>query len=127
MQLVLRTGVIPNNLKGTNPSLDRIRKMLGHIGHNYASEITIADLAESAGICQREVQRCFKQILRQSPVNYIQAYRIQMASQMLMKTEESVLNVGMACGFPNVSHFCRIFREHTGLSPKKFRDSCRLI
>ena len=118
----------PDSFSGNNilnQNLARVRKIIDYISRNYSSEITISDLADSAGICSREVQRCFRKILKQSPVNYIQTYRIQIAGRMLMETDESVLDVGIACGFPNPSHFCKIFREHTSLSPKKFREACR--
>lgn len=100
---------------------ERTQRMLDCVHDNYAEKLTVSDLARAAGICEREVQRCFQRVLKQSPLDYIQVYRLQMASQLLLDTDMSVLDVGMACGFANPSHFSRVFREHTGRTPRDYR------
>ena len=100
---------------------DRIQRMLTCIRQNYAGELTVADVAASAGICSREAQRCFKRMLKQSPADYLRQYRLQMARRLLTDTDRSILEIGMACGFGNPSHFSRIFRESTGQTPAAYR------
>ena len=101
--------------------MNRTRQMLDYINQHYSSTITISDLASSANICERECQRCFQNILHQSPMDYIQKYRVQMASKLLVETKMSVLDVGLAVGFSNPSHFCKIFKEYMNISPARFR------
>lgn len=101
---------------------DRIRKMLDYIHQNYAAPITVSDLAVSANICERECQRCFRKILHLTPMEYVQQYRIQMAGKLLMETKDSVLDVGLAAGFSNPSHFCKVFKQHMHCTPADFRS-----
>jgi len=101
----------------------RTRTILDYIHEHYAQPLTLADMAASASICEREVQRCFRADLRLSPAAYLQNYRIHIARKMLLESSRSVLEIGMACGFQNPSHFCRIFRKHTGSSPAEFRQN----
>lgn len=102
--------------------MNRIRKMLEHIHQNYASPITVSSLAASANICERECQRCFQKILHMTPMEYVQQYRIQMAGKLLMETKDSVLDIGLAVGFYNPSHFCKVFKQHMNCTPAGFRS-----
>ena len=99
----------------------RIREMLNYIYHHYDEDISLKDLAASAGICEREAQRCFKTDLGYSPIGYLQRYRIHIACKLLLENGDSVLDTGLACGFPNPSHFCRIFRKYMGVTPLSYR------
>ncbi|MCD8362677.1 MAG: helix-turn-helix domain-containing protein [Lachnospiraceae bacterium] len=101
--------------------MGRVRDMLAYVHENYASPITVAELSRAANICERECQRCFRNILRQSPMEYVQQYRIQIAGKLLLETKKSVLETGLAAGFSNPSHFCKIFRKYMGCSPTAFR------
>lgn len=101
--------------------MERVRRMLDHIHIYYASAITVSDLADAANICERECQRCFQKILHQSPMDYVQQYRIQVAGKLLLETQDSILDIGLATGFTNPSHFCKVFRAHMHCSPAKFR------
>jgi len=101
--------------------MERLRRMLDYIQENYASAITVSDLADAANICERECQRCFQKILHQPPMDYVQHYRIQMAGKLLLETRDSILNIGLASGFSNPSHFCKVFRSYMHCSPAKFR------
>ncbi|MCI8416593.1 MAG: AraC family transcriptional regulator [Lachnospiraceae bacterium] len=105
------------------PQMERLRGMLAYVHTHYASAITVSDLAGSVGICERECQRCFRNFLHQSPMDYVRQYRIQMAGKMLLETRESILEVGLAVGFSNPSHFCKVFRSQMHCSPARFRKS----
>lgn len=115
-------------LPTTNPNslqMSRIRKMLDYVHQNYEMPITISTLASSANICERECQRCFQKILHQTPMEYIQQYRIQIASKLLIETNDSILNVAIAVGFSNPSYFCKIFKQHMHCTPYQFRSKNR--
>ena len=110
-------------LEDTSFHSRRTRAILDYIHHHYSEPVTLPDMAASASICEREVQRCFRADLHLSPITYLQNYRIHIARKMLLESRQSVLEIGMACGFQNPSHFCRIFRKHTGSSPMEFRQN----
>ena len=101
---------------------ERIRLMLDHIHENYAQPLTLSDLSDAAGICEREVQRCFRTALGTSAMQYLQQYRIRTAAQMLLDSDDSVLQIGISCGFSNPSHFSKVFHEVMGCTPHTFRQ-----
>ncbi len=100
---------------------ERIRLMLDYIHEHYDQPVALSDLADAAGICEREVQRCFRDYMRTSAMQYLQQYRVRMASQMLSHSGESVLQVGLSCGFSNPSHFSKVFHAVMGCTPHAYR------
>ena len=85
--------------------------MLDFLHWHFSEDISLAQLAESAGVSSREAQRCFRDILHMSPMEYLHQYRLQVAEELLLGTADSVLDVGVSCGFPNPSHFIKSFRK----------------
>ena len=100
----------------------RIRLMLDYIHEHYDEPVSLADLSGAAGICEREVQRCFRSYLKTSAMQYLQQYRVRMASQMLLRSDESVLQIGVNCGFANPSHFSKVFHAAMGCTPHAYRS-----
>ena len=54
---------------------------------------------------------------------YLQFKRLEAARQMLAKSENTPASVAKLLGFPNVSRFCYIFKQITGMSPNEYRNS----
>jgi AraC-like DNA-binding protein len=52
----------------------------------------------------------------------LQERRLRQAAWLLEHTTQRVSDIALSVGYENVSYFHRIFREHYGLSPKKYRD-----
>ena len=59
------------------------------------------------------------------PMAYVQQTRLALAKDMLRRTEESVLRISEGCGFGSQAHFCRVFRQATGMSPLQYRKQKR--
>ncbi|MCR5175515.1 MAG: AraC family transcriptional regulator [Anaerovibrio sp.] len=108
-------------LKQLTPTMERIKEMVDYIHCHYSEPFEIDQMAFHAGVSAREAQRCFRSMLKISPKQYIQNYRLQMAEEMLVETNESILSIGLACGFSNPSHFSKAFRLYRGCSPHEYR------
>ena len=80
----------------------------------------IQELAESANMSPSKLKRLFKQIFGNSIFNYYQEYRMKEAARLLKEEKLSVSEVGYQLGFTNLSHFTRVFHEHTGMNPKQY-------
>lgn len=106
----------------TTPQMERTKVMVDYIHSHYGEPITIEKLAFHAGISEREAQRCFQSIFSMSPRQYLQNYRLQVAEEMLLDSGESILSIGLVCGFSNPSHFSKAFRLYKGCSPHVFRQ-----
>ena len=109
----------------TSADDQRIKQMLTFIAAHYAEPLHLSQIAASAYISPRACGRCFQTQLGTTPTAYLTDYRTQQAGQLLADTSLSVGEIALQCGFCSSSHFSRVFREKTGLSPKLYRAQCR--
>lgn len=101
----------------------RIKAMLSFIHENYARELSVAEIAAAAGVCERECFRSFAGTLDTTPVAYLTRYRVDMAARALAETGGSVAQIAEDCGFSNASYFGRVFRQLMGCTPGAYRRS----
>lgn len=85
---------------------------------NYGQEWTVQSLARAVGLNEKRLQQGFK-ALYGCPVHACMT-RIRLnAAIALLKRGASVTETAACCGFANLSHFSRMFRSHTGITPKQ--------
>lgn len=107
--------------KGEHTLQIRIQKMLNFIYDNYASRISLEDIAGSANISKSEATRCFQAYMNQPPVSHLLDYRLEKAKELLSSTTETVEEISRKCGFQSSGYFCRVFRKRNGMSPKEYQ------
>ena len=103
----------------------RLQKIMTFIHTHYGEHISVDDMARSATISRTEVFRCFQTILRKKPIEYLTEYRLTIAAILLASTDRTLSDISISCGFNSASYFGKVFREHHGISPKKYRDQFR--
>ena len=104
-----------------NKSNDKIKLMMIYIHEHYREKISIPALAAAAYLSERECYRVFHDYLHMTPVEYITAYRLQAACQMLAKGQDAVTVISHECGLGSSSYFGKIFREYIHCSPIEYR------
>lgn len=102
-------------------SNDKIKLMMIYIHEHYQEKIAIPELAAAAYLSERECFRVFHDCLHMTPVEYIKAYRLQAACQMLARGQEPVTVISHACGLGSSSYFGKVFREYAHCSPTEYR------
>ncbi len=89
-----------------------------------------ADSKILAGLCGLSVSRFdekFRECFHQTPRQYLYVIRIRKACQLLISTEENVLDIALQSGFASLSSFNRHFLQVMGRSPLAFRNEKRAI
>lgn len=99
----------------------RTQKMLRFIHGHYPSQISLAEIAASAGISISEACRCFQAYLHTPPISYLLNYRIEQAKLLLQNSMETVGQIGISCGFQSSGYFSKAFRKQTGMTPNQYR------
>ena len=84
-----------------------------------------SNLANQLGISVRSLQRRFKQATGQSLTEYQQSLRIEGAKSLLQDSNASVEDIAQIIGFSDSSHLSRIFKRHTQITPKNYRNNVR--
>lgn len=95
--------------------------VLRYLENNYAG----GSLTEAARALHCDVAWLSREIKRRTGRTYtelLQERRLRQAAWLLEHTTQRVSDIALSVGYENVSYFHRIFREHYGLSPKKYRD-----
>lgn len=85
-----------------------------------SKQITAVDIAKAAGCSQSYLRALFGRAYGVSPIEYLNIVRIERAKEMLKTDLYKIGEVAENCGFSNVHYFSRVFKEHTGISPKKY-------
>ena len=85
------------------------------------SNITNAALAATCNISEVYFRKLFAAHFGVSPKQYIIDLRIQKAKQLLSENSLSVSLISEKCGFSNLYHFSRLFKQHTGVTPTEYR------
>lgn len=101
----------------------KLKDVLSYIRKNIDKNITLEELAQVSGMSPRYFCRVFKSMTGRTPIEYVNYYRIETASQMLITTGESVTDIALNCGFNDMSYFSKMFKKLKGISPSKFRQT----
>lgn len=69
------------------------------------------------------MRRCFFSDTNKTPLQYLTDLRINRAKMLLLQNEtESILSISERCGFRDSFYFSSVFKRHTGMPPKKYRE-----
>ncbi|MBF0378561.1 MAG: helix-turn-helix domain-containing protein [Desulfamplus sp.] len=88
----------------------------------YRENFTIDDLAKEVGLSPRHFKRRFKKATGETPLAYLQQIRIDVARKRLETTNENINEITWQTGYEDISTFRRLFKKHTSLSPKEYRE-----
>ncbi|MBT9675573.1 helix-turn-helix domain-containing protein [Gemmiger formicilis] len=110
----------PGN-KRNDRSTAQMKAALERIRKNYASRITLEDLASTAEMTPEHFCRVFHSITGRSPIDYLNYYRVECAAELLCSTEDPITEIAYSCGFSDSSYFNRMFRRYKAEAPGKYR------
>ncbi|GAB3257302.1 GlxA family transcriptional regulator [Chitinimonas naiadis] len=88
---------------------------------NLAEPLATEEVARLVGVSRRQLERLFKQHLDELPSRYYLGLRLKRARRLLQQSSQSILQIGLACGFASGPHFSTAYRAHFGRSPRDER------
>ncbi len=92
------------------------------IENEYATKINLDTIAAKLNMSTRNLVRRFKKATGDSPIEYMQRYRIEMAKRNLENTNSSIEEISFEVGYDNVKFFRSLFKRHTGITPFAYRN-----
>jgi len=104
------------------PWLGRVRDL---IHESVGEPLTLSSIAREVGVHPAHLARTFRAHYRRSIGDYVRRLRVERAARELSEGDASIAEIGLRAGFFDQSHFSRVFRGHTGLSPAAFRAAAR--
>lgn len=99
------------------------RSVESYIDRHLDSPITLDDLAHAAGLSKYHFLRAFKADFGQTPMSALRDRRLKAAARLLASSSAPIIEIALACGFADHSHFSTAFRVKFGQSPTAFRSA----
>ena len=100
-------------------SFSRIARVLKYIHQEYATEITVDQLARKASMSGSLFHQNFKRMTSTSPLQYIKQIRLHKARALMMYNGVNASNAALQVGYESASQFSREFRRMFGMSPSE--------
>lgn len=100
-----------------------IDQALEIIHREYMNNISLESVAADVYLSTCYLSYLFKKTTGMNFIKYLTAYRVDMAKKLLRTTKLKVGSICEMVGYSNVSYFCQIFKNHSGMTPAQFRAS----
>lgn len=102
-------------------SRDEVASVKNYIYQHYAEDLSLETLAEKVYLSSGYLSFIFKKETGMNLNRFIRVVRMEKAKELLCNSNMKVAQVSEQVGIPNVSYFCRSFREYYGSSPESYR------
>ncbi|EQB4544722.1 TPA: helix-turn-helix domain-containing protein [Pseudomonas aeruginosa] len=115
VQTYTSKGLAPWQLKKTNEL----------IAEHLAEGVSVERLAKECGLSRSYFSKAFKSSTGLSPHEWLMQMRVDRAKDMMLRGDESLSQISLACGFSDQAHFSRAFLRLTKSSPSAWRRAKR--
>lgn len=102
-----------------------LRQMVSYIHSHYREDLSLQTIAMQANICKSKCCKVFKTQVNQSPIDFLNSYRLQVSTDMLTNTTMSISDIALDCGFNHLSYYSKLFLRCYGCTPSEYRKSAR--
>lgn len=93
------------------------------IKENYAENLTLRELSRKYFVNSSYLGQIFRKKYGQSFKDYLSAYRINEAAQLLLKTDKKISRIAEEVGYRDTDYFISKFIEQKGCTPSKYRKN----
>jgi AraC family transcriptional regulator len=100
------------------PWLHDARKL---IGEQYTKKLRLVDIATALGVSPMSLADGFRRAFDCSVGDFIRRKRVEHAIEMLVGSDVALGEIAIDAGFCDQSHFVRVFKAQTGMTPSRYR------
>jgi transcriptional regulator GlxA family with amidase domain len=95
------------------------------IRDNFQLQLSVQVLAQRAGMGDRTFARVFRSKVGVTPIEFVEATRVEVGRRLLEETDLPLQRVAPACGFSTPQAFRRAFHRRFGIMPARYRSRLR--
>ena len=106
----------------TQETISRITKAIKYISNHFSEKLTIDDMLPITAMSRSLFTRQFKAITGMTFINYLTSLRLGRASQLILTKDMKLNEVAKITGLHNKTNLVRVFSNHFGMPPVKFRE-----
>jgi AraC family transcriptional regulator len=91
------------------------------VENHFAEPLPLASVARRVGVHPVHLARTFRRFHRTTFAGYVRHVRVEFARRELAASSASLSEIAVAAGFCDQSHFSRLFKQYTGVTPAEYR------
>lgn len=104
----------------------RLKNIQIFLDCNHQRQVTIDEVARFAGMNRSAVCVFFRQQTGTTIMSFLTGIRLREAKHLLSSTSLTIQEICYKCGFQDVPHFCRVFKQKVGMTATEWRVECCL-
>ncbi len=104
----------------------KVRRAIQYIHAHYHRGLSLEDVAGVVGLSYSYFSRLFSRETGMSFQEYLTQIRLENAKQLLLTTNLTVEEITAQVGYEDASHFIRVFKRCSGITPRRFAHTNRL-
>lgn len=112
----------PETLTERGAANPKLAEALALMDANLGEPLPTEEVARLVGVSRRQLERLFKQHLDTLPSRHYLELRLARAQRLLQQSGQSILQVGLSCGFSSGPHFSNAYKGHFGHTPRDERS-----
>ncbi|NWL86699.1 DNA-binding response regulator [Paenibacillus sp. 79R4] len=98
-----------------------VAMLLEQVREHYAEELSLKTLSQKLDMHPNYLGQLFQQEVGLSFSDYVNQYRIEKATQLLIHTDQKTAEIAVSVGYIDTSYFYRQFKKYAGVSPTELR------
>ncbi|MEG9433752.1 helix-turn-helix transcriptional regulator [Terriglobus sp. ADX1] len=120
--LTHHTGLVPGADEVDGLSGHRLKRVLSYIEDRLGAEMSLTDIAASAGLSASHLTTLFRKSMGLSVHQHVIRRRVERAKAMLQEGTLPIAEVALAVGFSHQSHMSRHMVRVLGMRPLQIRQ-----
>jgi len=92
------------------------------INANLEGDISLEQVADECRLSVSYFAKAFARSTGISPHRWLMQRRVDVAKDLMLTTDSSLVEISLKCGFSDQSHFTKVFAEATGETPGRWRQ-----
>ena len=92
-----------------------------YLNDNYTEDISLYTLSKNMYLSPVYISKIFKDIMGDSPINYLIRIRLSKAKELLENSKLSIKEISEAIGYNDPYYFSKLYKKYYGISPSKHR------
>lgn len=101
----------------------RLKRVIDHVDDHLDRQVTLAEMAELAGLTRMYFAAQFRRTTGTSPHAYLLRRRIERAQELMRDPAQPLAQIALSVGFSTQPHFTTVFKRLVGQTPYRWRQS----
>ncbi|MDR1865935.1 MAG: DNA-binding transcriptional regulator [Bacteroidales bacterium] len=97
-------------------------RVIEYIKNNYARYISIDDITRTVPFSRRILEKKFKESMGITVYQYLLQYRVELFSELLLKSDKPLEELAFLCGFEDYKNVARVFRKYKKTTPLQYQN-----